>query len=233
VIGYVNSGNAKPRSVWAGARLTANAPFTISYVENSARWAQTDQGSIPIGDPTAQGGVNLGYIPGGTQYAGWVTFRVKINFDDFSLTKSVRFDGQGADDWADHVDVNNDDILEFRLIYTQTGTTARDNVTLIDYLPEGLEYIVGSSRIWNSIYLEHPFIKDLNPASDTATHNITTNGINIGKHEGNSNTLISFKALVTDADRLMELGVGDLTNTAEVITATEGRKRSNELSAME
>jgi len=81
VIGYVNSASANPASVWDSTRFTANQPFSVSYVENSAQFAQAGRSPRAIGNPTVGQGANLGDIYGCTEHHGWVTFRVRINFD--------------------------------------------------------------------------------------------------------------------------------------------------------
>lgn len=225
VTGYISSSNANPASVYDDALLTADKSFSISYVQDSAKWAPVDPGAgiaaKPLSDPTADGGALIGDIKGGSRYAGWITFKVKINFDklDYSLEQSVRLDGQGTEDWKPQIDVKTGDVVNFKLVYNRSGDGTQNNVTLKGALPEGLEYIVGSTRLKNTNYPDNPFVSSLNPDSDTTEKNIvTTSGIQIGDYYGTASAIVTFSARITDA------GSSSLKSTAEVITEYDGRK---------
>lgn|GEM_PF-3600743 len=86
VIGFISSVSANPRSVWATAILTAEQPFRISYVENSALWAYDHVNGMrfvrEITNPTVGNGANLGDIYGGVDFHGLATFRVSVEFDE-------------------------------------------------------------------------------------------------------------------------------------------------------
>lgn len=229
VEGAISSIDANPNKVTDDAYFTADKPFSLSYVENSANWATYNNGNPfvkPLENPTTGSGANLGNIKGCTEYSGWVTFQVKINFDDFSLDKSVRFNGQGASDWKKQIDAKTGDIVDFKLVYDHNGTGTQNNVTIVDKLPEGLEYVVGSTRIKNFLHQDYPFVKDLNAELDTAERNITTTGLNIGNYVGNANAAVTFSARVTDAEKLAACGKNSLTNLATVYTEYDGTRSS-------
>ena len=230
VTGWINSASASPASVWDSAQFTADKPFSISYVENSAQWAQYGQAVKTISNPTVGNGASIGSVQGCTQYSGWVTFKVKINYDnqnEFTLTNSVRHDGQGVDDWENSISAKTGDIVNFRLVYTQTGDVTRNNVIMRSQLPVGLEYIVGSARIANASHPNAPLVKDINPDADTETKNITTIGLNIGNYTNSSNAVITFSARVADANLLANCGANMLTNAAEVMTGADGKKSAD------
>jgi hypothetical protein len=87
VTGWINSSNAEPKSVYDDAKFTADKPFSVSYVQGSAQYANA-LGKFAIGNPTVGSGALLGYdsmngeIPGCMEYSGWVSFKVKIEFDE-------------------------------------------------------------------------------------------------------------------------------------------------------
>lgn len=205
VFGFLRSSNTNPLYIWDNATLIANQPFRISYVEGSAQWAGRGV-DVPqvyeLGNPTVSGGVQLHDIQACNSYEGWVSFRVVVKYNafDFNLQKSVRFNGETPQDWRRNAaNVEIGDIIDFRLVYSQTGNEIRHNVTLISDLPTELEYIVGSARISNVNHPNHLLVTDFNPEADTETTNITTTGLNIGAYANNSNAFITFSARVTDS----------------------------------
>lgn len=80
VFGHISATNANPVNVWDSARFVAAQPFTVEYVPDTAQFAQVGGIITELENPTAVGGVSLGDIPGCTEYQGWVTFLVRVEF---------------------------------------------------------------------------------------------------------------------------------------------------------
>jgi len=81
IIGTISSVSANPIGVWDNATVVASQPFSIVPIEDTAQFAQVGQPIRAIANPAVDGGTNLGDIFGCTEYQGWVTFRVRIEFE--------------------------------------------------------------------------------------------------------------------------------------------------------
>jgi len=220
-----------PTSIYDTANFVANMPFSVNYVEGSARFINGPSGADgwEIGNPTA-GDVTLGYesldgrIPGCLAYVGWVRFAVNIEFEepDFEFDKTVRMlgSGTGIDSWHKQISAVTDDIVEFRLRYANNSSRVHNGVMVVDELPAGLEYIVGSTVIYNG------HNQDGLVVNDTAEENITTAQLYIGSgYADGSPAYVIFQARVTDASLLEACGLNSLPNVGRVYT-TDGELES-------
>lgn len=97
--------------------------------------------------------VNLGSIQGCWEYQGYVTFVGTLSPStpssqdpNLSIVKTVRnlSDSTG---FADSVNADRNDELEFKLNITSTGNSAANNARVRDALPSTLNYVSGSTRI--------------------------------------------------------------------------------------
>ncbi|MCL1995128.1 MAG: hypothetical protein FWG63_02890 [Defluviitaleaceae bacterium] len=229
IFGFINSSNANPPSIWDNATLIAEQPFILSYVEGTAQWAGRGIGDIPqvyeLSNPTLESGAKLHDINPCNQYEGWVTFRVRVEYiqHEFSITNHVRQNGEDASAWADEVNAEIGDILNFRLVYTQIGNVTNPDVILLTDIPAGLEFIPGSTRISNASNPKHSSVA---PELDTAENNITNNGLNIGRYRNNANAVITFSARVVDSAYFSESNENILVSTATAIVDQEDRSAS-------
>jgi hypothetical protein len=192
-------------SVSATARLVAQQPFRINYVEGSARFINGPSGADgwEIGNPTIGNGAMLGHeeldgrIQGCLEYSGWVRFAVNIEFEepDFEFTNTARIlgSGTGDDSWASEITARKDDIVEFRLQYTNYSGRVHDDVTVAFELDQrGFEYIVGSTTLYNGHNQDGLVVED------AIESNITVNGLYIGSgYTDGSPAVIIFQARVT------------------------------------
>ncbi|MDR0887353.1 MAG: DUF11 domain-containing protein [Candidatus Nomurabacteria bacterium] len=234
VTGYVNSSNANPSSVYDDAYFTADKPFSVEYVKDSAFYSNVANGSHVLTDPTTGNGAKLGYasmdgnIPGCMEYSGWVRFKVKVNFDktsDYTLTKQVRFDGQGAQDWKPTLEAKAGDILNFKLVYTHTGEGTQEHVIIKDVLPAGLEYIKNSTTLANISTKSEPNGL-LKIDDDKIGGSVVTNGIDIGGYTNKSTAVVMFNARVLDTSTQPICGLNTITNRAKAITQNDGEKEA-------
>ncbi|MCL2085814.1 hypothetical protein FWH09_02690 [Candidatus Saccharibacteria bacterium] len=135
--------------------------------------------------------------------------------DSFSLASQVRPSGETS--WSgrtNQINANPGDTLDIRLIYSQIGTTTRNNVKLISPLPTGLEYVVGSATIRNAS--TNNIDTPLGPAADSSSGNITTNSVDIGNYNNTSTAFLTFSVKVADINSLPNCGSNYLVSTARV-----------------
>jgi uncharacterized repeat protein (TIGR01451 family)/LPXTG-motif cell wall-anchored protein len=190
---YVGAANASPSEVYADVTMTSanGSPVALRYVANSAHIYNggASNGSA-LSDNIITTGVPLGYdkldgvVPGCNNYAGYVTFKFVATQPNFTVTKQVR--EQGTADWKKSIDVQPGKTVEYKIAYTNTGTTTQNNVVLNDTLPTGLTYVAGSTILVNPA----------NPNGKVISDNVTKGGVNIGSYNPGSNAYIRFSATV-------------------------------------
>lgn len=213
VYGYIFCDNASPSKYWDGVTFTADNAFHLEYQYGSARISNSGIGSPEEGYPLSddivlkadQKGTLIGYdkldgnMPGGYDYASYVWLCVKAVYDyDYTVSQKVRI--AGAKGWpdGDYVDAQVGDEVEFQIEYVNTDETTHRNVMIRDVLPASLEYVEGSTTLYNGSF------------KDGATANqdsIITTGINIGHYAPGANAFIRFRAKVID------VSLGDGSNT--------------------
>lgn len=215
-VSYVGASNAKPVEVWDDISFTNSSAGDIAlrFVPGSAtihNFGKTN--GQTLSDNIITTGATLGYdaldgvIPGCNEYAGYVTYRVKADQPNFTVSKQVR--KAGTTDWKETESVNPGDSVDYLVTYKNTGTTDQNNVVIKDTLPAGVAYTSGTTYVANSA----------NPNGVKVSDNIiTASGINIGNYKAGAAAYIKFTAKVTDNDSLPTCGINTLHNVAKAET---------------
>ena len=224
--GIVSASNAQPKEVWDEAYGKSDSAVALRYVQGSAKignFGKTNGATLP--DSLVSTGVKLGFdqldgkVPGCNEYAGYVTYRFKVDQPNFSVDKQVS--QHGKTNFGESVNAKADDKVDFRIVYKNTGTVQQDNVVIKDTLPKGLSYVAGTTSLANS---------KTNGAYEKVSDNLTTaSGINIGSYAPGGNAYVKFTAKVNGAD--LKCGINKLTNKGSVETANGGRTDTAEVVA--
>lgn len=216
VQGSIDAANSDPKRVYDDVVFKSpdGQAFYLDYIEGSATYKNNAQGTVSLTDDviTSKGAL-IGYdkmdgnIPGCFQYASYTTIRVKAVYLNTSYTveKTVRRIGDTDKTYKDTVEANLGDTVEYQIYYNNDSTEHVDNVMVKDVLPNNMEYIAGSTKVYNSANPKGVKILD-----DT----ITTTGINIGSYGPNANAYIRFRAKVVD--KSMVCGTNKLVNWGQV-----------------
>lgn len=215
--GFISASNATPGTVYdsAYAKNTSAGAIALSYVPGSA--VVTSNGAVngavmpnnmfTTGAPLGYDSLN-GVLPGCNQYAGYVVFKLKVDQPNFTVVKQVSVDGGKT--WNTSATANAGDTIQYRVIYTNTGTTQQDNVTLSDVLPKNVSYVNGSALIANSV---------TGGKYQSTSDGITTTGLNIGSYASNGgNAYFKFSAKIAD-EAALTCGTNTLVNTARATTS--------------
>lgn len=209
----VGASNASPTEVHDDITLNnaSGADIAMRYVPGSTTihsFGRVNNTTMP--DTIMQGGVSLGYdkldgtLPGCNEYAGYITFRIKADQPNFTFSKQVR--KSGDKNWSKQVTVKANETVEYRLEYVNKGTTEQTNVVVKDKLPAGINYINGSTKLYNGN----------NPQGKTVGDGINAGGLMVGNYAPQSNAIVVFSAKV-ETNKLV-CGVNTLTNQAGVET---------------
>lgn len=219
VQGQISASNAKPNTVWDDATFSSDNDFNLAYIAGSALFENNGMGTTKLPDSIVNNtGAKLGYdkldgkIPGCFQYAGYVTVKVKAQVNqqqektDIDLAKTVRNKTNGEKTWVETVNAKSGDTVQFQIHAKNTGSAGIQNLVIRDILPKGLNYVAGSTKLYNTS----------NPKGLKVSDNIIQNsGINIGSYQPNGDAFVRFDATVSAEQDLPVCGENTLTNIAQ------------------
>ncbi len=219
VQGQISASNAKPNTVWDEATFSSDNDFNLAYVAGSALFENNGMGTTKLPDSIVNNtGAKLGYdkldgkIPGCFQYAGYVTVKVKAQVSqpqektNIDLAKTVRNKTNGEKSWVETVNAKSGDTVQFQIHAKNTGSTGIQNLVIRDILPKGLNYVAGSTKLYNTS----------NPKGLKVSDNVIQNsGINIGSYQPNGDAYVRFDATVSAENSLPVCGDNTLTNIAQ------------------
>ncbi len=216
--GYVSADNATPTQVWDDASFTSSNNFNMTYIAGSAHIYNNATGinGRAVADAIMNGtGTPIGYdanngkLPGCMQYASYILFKVKPQFQqtaNFTLVKDVR--KSGTPTYGQTAAVNPGDKVDYRITFQNIGTAQLDNVVIKDMLPTGITYVAGTAKLTNSNH-QYPNMLSLPDSLFTST------GVNIGNYPSTSNAFVTFTGQVAANDNLATCGANTLTNVAK------------------
>lgn len=218
ISGKISSTNAKPQSVWDETKISSKdgKKFKLNVVSGSAEY-KNNAGTFKLDDSKLvnSDGVLLGYekmdgkIPGCNQYSGWLTFRVKVEYEKvktpgIEITKEVQI--VGTDTWSESVKVKAGDEVRYRIHAVNTGETSIDNFTVRDTLSAGQTYVSGTAEAYNTA----------NPKGFKLSDNLFSNGgANLGKYNPGAGVWIYLNAKI-DQTLFDKCGNSTLENLAEL-----------------
>jgi uncharacterized repeat protein (TIGR01451 family)/LPXTG-motif cell wall-anchored protein len=215
ITGFVSADNAQPGTVWDEAYGSASNNVALRYVPNSATIysnGAVDGQKMP--ETLYTTGANLGYdkldgkVPGCNEYAGWVTYNIKVDQPNFEVTKQVA--KKGTTDWKDSINAKPGEEVDYRIHYKNTGTTVQNDVVIKDVLPAGVTYVAGSTAVSNSAS---------NFQWESTTNNeVTKGGLNIGNYAAGGGAYVKFTAKLPANKTLKECGNNTLVNKATAET---------------
>ena len=198
VNGIISSSNATPSRYWDNVTFKSDQAFHLEYVYGSALFENNKvglNGTSLSDDVIKTGGTLIGYdkldgrIPGCYEYDGFVTIQVKAVFDDFTVSKQVRLNGEKT--WQETVTANVGDKVDFLIEYKNISEDKEHtNVVIRDVLPPNLRLVEGSIKLKNA---SHP-----NTATIEGNALVGENGLKIGDYSAGSNAFIVFTAEVVD-----------------------------------
>ncbi len=219
VQGQISASNAKPNTVWDEATFSSDNDFNLAYVAGSALFENNGMGTTKLPDSIVNNtGAKLGYdkldgkIPGCFQYAGYVTVKVKAQVSqpqektNIDLAKTVRNKTNGEKSWVETANAKSGDTVQFQIHAKNTGSAGIQNLVIRDILPKGLNYVAGSTKLYNTS----------NPKGLKVSDNVIQNsGINIGSYQPNGDAYVRFDATVSAENNLPVCGENTLTNIAQ------------------
>lgn len=216
VKGTISSTNTTPASVWDTAYLTASETVYLRYVQGSAEIHNGGSANGKLLDDASLWGTGSklaywdeewGMIPGCNEFAGYVTFRVKVDQPKFYISKEVSVDGGKT--WSETATVKPGDTVKFRIKYQNIGTTNQTSVTVYDALADGMTLVSGS--IEAKIPANANYVK----IEDSAWEN----GLGIGDYLPEQEGYVVYDVKIEDNKNIFICGNTVVYNNAYVATA--------------
>ncbi len=214
-IGYITAPNAKPTKYWDEVTFKSDDNFYLEYVDGSATYTN-NKGTFKLpNEVVVSTGAQLGYeqmdgnIPGCYQYDGEVHIQVVAHKSvTASVEKKVRM--KGTKEWSEAVTAKVGDEVEYQIEYVNLLQDSVKNVMIRDILPDNVEYVPGSTKLYNSIYQN---------GVEVPEETLTTTGINIGDHAAKANSYVRFTGKVIDKN--LACGQNQLVNWANSTSGGE------------
>ncbi len=220
--GYITATNANPTEVWDSTFVKANDTVYLRYVSNSAVLHNGSQGEYSTNGMEVSGdallsstGVKIaydnrywGYIPGCNEYAGYITYRIKADQPGWKTSKTVSVEGKNQ--YGTSIVAAPGDTLDFKLKYENVGTTWQNAVGLYDAMPNGLNYIAGST------FAVSP---DAPNGATVADKLFTNSGLNIGNYNSGQSATVTYKAKLSTDKTIFSCGDTTIYNAAQSKTA--------------
>lgn len=213
VTATVFASDTNPLAVWDGAYMVASQDVYLRYVPGTAtihNGGALDGSSIGpeylFGD-----GALLGYnkfsgvLPGCNEYAGYITYQVFADAPGFDISKSVVGDDTTTEPGG---------VVTFKVRYQNTGTMDQTNVVIKDTLPEGLEYVPGSAKLYNNNFTDGKVVND---------DIVSENGMNIGNYAGGSGWAeVTYQVIVKS-----DAACGDKFTNFVTVSTNDGNKHAS------
>lgn len=217
VTGFISSSNATPTEIWDTAMLKAHGTVYLNYVVNSAvihNGGSSDGVGISGDALLSSPGATLAYwndlwglVPGCNEYAGYVTYRIKVDQPDFAVDKKVALSDL-PDDYKDEITVLPGDTLNFQIHYKNTGTLEQTGVTFHDMLPNGISYITGTTFARSTRH----------PEGSQSPEALFGDGLGVGAIIAGEEVWVTYQAKVSDSEEIFPCGETEVYNGAYVAT---------------
>lgn len=236
VVGHIFAQNTLYSEYWSRVKFVGQKPFRLEYVPGSALLENNGIGKnggrqlrdeIAAGERTVIGYSAMnGKIPGGYQYASYVTIRVRAIPDNsgsqpatsYTASQKIRL-SKDNEPWHTEVKAQIGDKIDFQLAYQNESLVTQTDVMIRAQLPRGLRYLPSTTKLYNAKY-------DGGILSDS----IATAGVNLGNYTPHANAYVRFTAEVVDDDLVdgpnplncqIQVGVGKTTLQSESTVLVE------------
>lgn len=152
-IAYISASNAKPGTIYDSMKITSanNTYFGLAFQSGTAQIHEQDGKVINL--TTSQtnamltGGLNLGDQLGCFAHVQLITFRMKVNMPNYTVTKKVGFAGQSASALVKTINAKPGEVLGWEITFTNTGQLPLSQVIILDQVPVGLTVVPGSVKL--------------------------------------------------------------------------------------
>ncbi len=154
-VSQISASNAQPGSVFDTTEFVSadGTPYKLSYVAGSAYADTHSRTAMPLSDSIVTTGALIGEnapdgnVPGCFQYDMYVIVKVKVEAVPLQIQKTVGFPKQT---FVEQVNAKPNDRLYFKIDFKNAGSSMLDGVVISDKLPEKLQLIPGTVKLYNA-----------------------------------------------------------------------------------
>lgn len=206
------------------SELDVSETAKADFITNNVKWGQENYQTMfwlrsPYGESknyaygyNTKDNQEMGYIFAPKMYAlvrpaMYIDVSLYTDYIKQSATSKLQVTARlkGEKKWTDVVQASVGDEIEFQIEYRNLQKDTVDNVMIRDVLPTNIQYIEGTTYLFNSNYEDGVLLED-----DT----VTTSGINIGSYSAKGNAYVRFTGKVVDVN--LAAGDNQLVNWANV-----------------
>lgn len=215
--GTIHSAEGDPKEVWDTAYVHTDSTVLLRYVANSATIHTQGSADGTVIDSSAlfgDTGAYLAYstnhwgvVPGCNEYSGYVTYRFKVDQAGFSISKTVSKENE--QNYVEKITVKPGDVLDFKINYENTGTINQLSIIGYDSMPNGLNYVNGTSF----------FTANFNQTGNFVSDKLFNGGINLGDFKPGDSMSLTYKVEVLDDKTIFPCGDTKVYNNASIATA--------------
>lgn len=203
--------NAYLEYIKGSAKLRSNQGAVVNNSECTANDPNKGYVTTPISDSVVTGGVVVGDLKPCFAYESTVTVLAKVKASEIKVNKYVsETDGDQNvknNKWVTKNSVKPSAKLDYMIRFENKGNTTLNNVIVGDNLPDYMEYVPGSTYLYNTN----------NPGGmKITTDNVYKGGINVGSYKPGSTGYVVFSVKVNDKNKFAQCGVYTLKNVGVV-----------------
>lgn len=217
VKGAITSPDSNPKQVFDEAYLHVNDDAVyLRYVKGSATiYNHGKLNGAKLADSLfdSNHGAYLGFdewgkVPGCNHYAGYVTYRIKVDQPGFHMEKTAS--KNLANSYGERITAKPGETIDFKILYKNTGTTDQKSVTVYDKMPEGMKYVPGTTFVKTPRNGNGEFVSD----------KLFDGGLVVGDYRGGEWVEITYKAVIEDNKSLFPCNTTKkILNNSSVATA--------------
>ncbi len=157
IMSYISANNSTPGTIWDSSTLqNNNQAFSVSYVNGSAViYNNAYPNGLPLSDNIdSANGTPIGYqqmdgnLPGCFNYSAYVYVKVLVQAPALQIQKEVRADSTAA--WSSNITTTAGSTVQWKIVFTDSGSTDDNDLTIRDALPNGLTIVPGSIKWYDA-----------------------------------------------------------------------------------
>ncbi|MDB5163951.1 MAG: exported protein of unknown function [Candidatus Saccharibacteria bacterium] len=155
---FIKADNAQPGTVTDTLTMTGanNGFFQLAY-ENGTAQVHDQSGHVTALTAAQEQaltgtGWNMGDQKGCFAFVKEITFKMRVQMPEHSISKQVALPGQTAKDWTEKVNVKQGDTVSWLVTFRNAGKTELDHIKIVDDIPVGLTVVPGTVKLTNGNY---------------------------------------------------------------------------------
>jgi len=173
------------------ANVTSSVNTTLEYIPGTAnRRYNAGTNDKPnwvnakLPDSIVTGGYTVTKLNPCWNFAETITVQVRVNAPSVSIVKKVKV--EGTSEWKYDIEARPGDLLAYSIYVKNEGNVMLNDLVIRDALPQGLTFVSGSAKLFNTAY----------PNGLTVPDDVVKGGVIVGDYKPGSTAQIRLNARV-------------------------------------